>query len=189
MSVFKVLLLVLLVPLTAIAVDLPDDSVYQIGSIWVDQNNRSVSIEQLRGKVQVIAFVYTYCEHSCPTIIANLKHLDSQISEQRRNDIQFSLVSLDPLRDTPDVLKRFMTDHQLSQAHWKMLNGDPGDVLELAALMGVRYKPMDMEGKDIAHSNMITVLGRQGRIRYQMKGLDRNMDRVHAAIVSAFATD
>ena len=68
-------------------------------------------------------------------------------------------------------------------------NGDPDDVLELSALVGVRYKPMDTEGKDIAHSNMITVLDRQGRIYYQMKGFDERLQPVVEAIeIAAGAT-
>ena len=90
--------------------------------------------------------------------------------------MQFTLVSLDPARDRPEVLKRYMLEHDLDENLWTMLNGDPDDVLELSALLGVRYKPMDSESKDIAHSNMITVLDRQGRIHYQMKGLNQDLD-------------
>ena len=73
----------------------------------------------------------------------------------------------------------------MADGKWMMFNGDPDDVLELSALVGVRYKPMDTEGKDIAHSNMITVLDRQGRIHYQMKGFDESLQRVVAAIETA----
>ena len=62
---------------------------------------------------------------------------------------------------------------------------DAGDVRELSALVGVRYRPMDMEGKDIAHSNMITVLDKSGRIHYQMKGLDESLEDVVSAVQSA----
>ena len=60
---------------------------------------------------------------------------------------------------------------------WQMLSGDADDVLELAALFGVRYKPMD-SGGDIAHSNMITLLDKQGRILYQLKGLNQDFDKM-----------
>ena len=59
-----------------------------------------------------------------------------------------------------------------------MFNGDPDDVLELAALFGVRYKPMNNTEKDIAHSNMISILDKAGRIHYQMKGLDASLEQV-----------
>ena len=92
------------------------------------------------------------------------------------------LVSLDPKRDTPEVLSRYMQTHNLSSGDWNMLNGDPDDVRELAAVIGVRYRPMDLEGSDIAHSNMITVLDREGVISYQMKGLDEGLEKIVDAI-------
>lgn len=180
-----IMLLAVLVPLGCGAGEIPDDSIYNIESNWVDQNNQSSNIVTWQGKVQVLAFVYTYCEHSCPIIVANLKQIERRISAQWTGDVRFSLVSLDPARDIPAVLNRYMQDHNLADGKWMMFNGDPDDVLELSALLGVRYKPMDTEGKDIAHSNMITVLDRQGRIHYQMKGFDESLQRVVAEIEAA----
>ena len=170
------------------APELADDSIYHVASNWLNQNGERTNIADLRGKVQVVAFVYTYCEHSCPFIIANLKHIERELPPERKSEVQISLISLDPARDSPDVLKRYMLDHDLDEQLWTMLNGDPDDVLELSALMGVRYKPMDNETKDIAHSNMITVLDRQGRIHYQMKGLNEGLDLVVSAIARAVKT-
>jgi len=177
--------LLLAIPAAWAAPELPNDSVYHVASNWVNQNGRKVNIADFQGKVQVVAFVYTYCEHSCPFIIANLKRIERELPAEERTGIQITLVSLDPARDRPEVLKKYMLDHDLDEQLWTMLNGDPDDVLELSALMGVRYKPMDNETKDIAHSNMITVLDRKGRISYQMKGLNEGLDPVVAAITRA----
>ena len=180
-----VLLLFLLVPAAWAAPSLPDDSVYHVESYWRNQNAQKINIADLKGKVQVVAFVYTYCEHSCPLIIARLKGIEKAIPAEEKPDVQFLLISLDPERDTTDVLKRYMHDKNLNEPLWAMLNGDPDDVLELSALLGVRYRPMDSDSKDIAHSNMITVLDRQGRIHYQMKGLNEDPDAVISAITQA----
>ena len=185
MKMINAILLAMLVPLGCGADEIPGDSIYNVRSNWVDQNSQSHNIKDWRGKVQVLAFVYTYCEHSCPIIIAKLKQIEHDIPAKVIEDVRFSLVSLDPERDTPAVLDRYMRDHKLADRQWMMFNGDPDDVLELSALLGVRYKPMDSEGKDIAHSNMITVLDRQGRIHYQMKGFDESLERVVAEIEKA----
>lgn len=177
--------LIMLSPIGRAETGLPDDSIYHLESWWLNQNGEKTNIVDLRGTVQVVAFVYTYCEHSCPFIIANLKHIEEQLSSEQKQRVHFSLFSLDPGRDTPEVLKHYMHDHDLNEHLWAMFNGDPDDVLELSALMGVRYKPMDTEGKEIAHSNMITVLDRQGRIQYQMKGLNEDLDLVVSAIAKA----
>jgi protein SCO1/2 len=176
------LALAILISAASAAPQLPDDSVYHVASDWIDQNGGTTNIADLRGKIQVVAFVYTYCEHSCPFIIANLKRIERDIPAQQETAVRFTLVSLDPARDRPEVLKKYMLDHDLNEKQWAMLHGDPDDVLELAALLGVRYRPMDSESKDIAHSNMITVLDTEGRIRYQMKGLNEDLQAVVAAI-------
>lgn len=182
------LVLLMFLPATWAAPELPSDSIYHVASYWLNQNGEKTNIADLRGKIQVVAFVYTYCEHSCPFIIANLKYIERELPPEQKPEVQILLISLDPARDSPDVLKRYMLDHDLDEQLWTMFNGDPDDVLELSALMGVRYKPMDNETKDIAHSNMITVLDRQGRIHYQMKGLNEGLDLVVAAITRAVKT-
>ena len=78
-----------------------------------------------------------------------------------------------------------MKEKELDANYWKMFSGDPDDVLELSALIGVRYKPMNNKSKDISHSNMITILDKQGRIHYQMKGLDASLEKVVAEIANA----
>lgn len=164
------------------SMDLPENSIYSVDSNWINQNNLQINLAKLKGKIQVIAFVYTYCEYSCPVILANLKQISKTIPEKLIDEVQFSLISLDPSRDTPEVLKQYMQEHGLKQTRWQMLNGDADDVLELSVLLGVRYKPMANEGKDISHSNMITVLDKQGRILYQLKGLNKNLEQVTNAI-------
>ncbi|MFT5220224.1 MAG: protein SCO1/2 [Gammaproteobacteria bacterium] len=158
------------------AKNLADDSIYHIDSNWLDQERNTINIAALQGKLQVIAFVYTYCEHSCPFILANLKKIARGLPQNATKALQFTLISLDPARDTPEVLKKYMEEHDLYAPTWQMLSGDEDDVLELAALIGVRYKPMDNQARDISHSNMITLLDKQGRIVYQLKGLNQDFD-------------
>jgi protein SCO1/2 len=176
---------VLFASMALMAVELPDNSIYHVDSNWTNQSNETVNIASLNGNVQVVAFVYTYCEHSCPIILAKLQLIEKSISPEQKDDIRFLLISLDPERDTPTVLNHYMIEKDLDVAHWQMFSGKPDDVLELSALLGVRYKPMNNDAKDISHSNMITVLDKKGRIHYQMKGLDASFEQVVAEISAA----
>lgn len=168
----------------ALAAESPDQSIYHVGSDWVNQNNETVNIASLAGEVQVMAFVYTYCEHSCPVILGKLKAIERGLTDDQKQAVTFQLITLDPEKDTPDALRKYMQQKELDPESWNMLNGHPDDVLELSALVGVRYKPMD-NGEGISHSNMITVLDKQGRLYYQMKGLDVDMEQVIAQIIQA----
>ncbi|MCO1335289.1 SCO family protein [Microbulbifer sp. OS29] len=190
-KIIVILFLVLLFPIPSAwsNSNLPDDSVYHVASSWLDQNGRKINISDLQGRVQVVSFVYTYCEHSCPIILANLRRIEQQVSAIEQSDIQFLLISLDPERDNPELLKRYIQDKGLNECRWTMLNGNPDDVLELSALLGVRYKPMSNDKKDIAHSNMITVLSKQGKISYQMKGVNEGVEDVVSAISKVVLAD
>ena len=117
--------------------------------------------------------------------MAKLKHIERKLSSENKKDIQFLLISLDPKRDTPEVLNQYMKDKDLNEKYWEMFSGNPDDVLELSALIGVRYKPMSNKAKDISHSNMITILDKKGRIHYQMKGLDASLEQVVVEISKA----
>lgn len=183
--------LTLILPLSSTCsfAELPDDSVYHAESEWRDQNNNEITISALQGKVQVIAFVYTYCQHSCPVILSKLRNIENQIPLSDTIRVQFTLISLDPERDSPELLKRYMQEHDLDECRWVMLNGNPDDVLEFSALLGVRYRPMNNDKKDIAHSNMITVLDKQGKINYQMKGLNEGPEEAVSNISKLVLSD
>lgn len=178
----KILTYVLLAAMinVAHAVDLPDESVYNVDSVWQNQNGESLVLADLAGHIQLVAFVYSYCEHTCPTIIATIKQLDKLLSAGAHEQLRITLISLDPERDTPERLKAYMKKQSLDESRWTMLHGDADDVLTLSAVFGVRYKPMG--DTDIAHSNMLTILDDQGVIRYQMKGLGENLQTISSEI-------
>ncbi len=168
------------------AAELPRDSIYQFESTWQTQEGSPLPLSGLQGRIRLLAFVYTYCEHTCPTIVARLRSVHSSLSPGAAETTQITLVSLDPERDTPQQLEAYMREQKLDERTWLMLHGEAGDVRALSALVGVRYQPMG--DSDIAHSNMITVLDPNGVISYQMKGLDDDLKAVTEAVESLAAS-
>ena len=148
---------------------LPDKSVYHIESTWQDQSATKFNIKDLQGKVRLVAFIYTYCEHTCPVIITRIKSILNELPPQLLAKTAVTLVSLDPERDTVERVKIYMQEHHLDNQGWQILVGDPDDVLSLAALFDVRYKPMGES--DIEHANTISLLDQNGVIQEQLKGL------------------
>ena len=148
------------------------NSIYQFDSSWKDQNNRTIKLDALAGNKQLVAFVYSYCEHTCPLIIAQIKAVLAELSEADKNSVRVTLISLDPARDTPDQLHAYMQKNKLDDKQWTMLAGDPDDVRVLANIFGVKYKPMQQD--EIAHSNMITLVDSDGVIQAQLKGLHQD---------------
>lgn len=153
-----------------------DESIYNVNSTWQNRHGESVGMNSLRGKVQVVAMVYTHCEHACPRILADMQRIRDGLREEALSATNFTIISIDPERDTPGRLTDFARENNLSDDQWTLLNGDEGDVLEIAALLGVKYKRIS--DTDFTHSNMITVLNKEGEVAYQRKQLSDQQGKV-----------
>ena len=68
---------------------------------------------------------------------------------------------------------------------WTLLRGSPDDTLELAALLGVKFKRE--AGGQFAHSNLITVLDERGEIIQQVVGLNQDINETVRQISASAA--
>jgi len=148
-------------------------SVYQLESVWTTAAEQPLRLGQLQGKVQVLAMVYTTCESACPLIVSLMQRIEAALPPELRPDVGFVLVTFDPARDTPAVLSAYGTRMDLDPGSWLLLSGHPDDVLELATLLGIKYK-RDQSG-GFLHSNVITVLNKAGEMVHRHEGLQQDM--------------
>lgn len=146
-----------------------DYSLYDLASSWRDQRGATLQLPALAGKVRVVSMVYTSCQATCPLIVGDLKRIEASIPADRRDDVGFVLVSLDPARDTPGRLAEWAARTQLDDARWTLLAGDAEAVREVAAALGVRYQPQ--ANAELAHTNVVTVLDATGAPVHQQVGL------------------
>ncbi len=169
----KILLLTLLL-LSSISVStfantpLPSDSIYQIDSQWKNQDGKTIKLEQLAGKKQLVSMIYTHCLHTCPTIVATMQAIEKQYFSKNSNPIGFVLISLTPDSDTPKTLKEFAEARKLSSHHWTLLTGSMPEVRNLAMALNIKFK--GTEDNEVAHSNLITVLDDTGVMLFQELG-------------------
>jgi len=68
----------------------------------------AVSLHSLRGKVVLMYFGFTHCPEMCPAELFQFKQLLSLLPPERKHQVQPIFVSLDPQRDTPEVLDAYM---------------------------------------------------------------------------------
>ena len=85
--------------------------------ILVDQNNNSYSSENLEGKVVVIAFLFTNCPDICPIVSSHLAWLVTQLGDDVDSKVEIITITVDPWRDTPDILDSYTTKRNLSWTH------------------------------------------------------------------------
>ncbi|MEP6939930.1 MAG: SCO family protein [Rudaea sp.] len=142
--------------------DLPGDSIYLLDLGLVDQDSRASKLSDLRGRPVLIAMFYTSCKYACPLVIDTLKSTAKALPDDARARLRIVLVSFDPQRDTPAVLKAVSAERHIDLAHWTLARTDEAGVRELAAVLDVHYRAV-MNG-DFNHSSTITLLDEQGRI-------------------------
>lgn len=73
-----------------------------------DTKGNAVSLASLRGKVALIYFGFTYCPEMCPTELLQFRQLLAKLPPEKRNRVQPIFISVDPKRDTPDVLEPYV---------------------------------------------------------------------------------
>jgi len=78
--------------------------------VLTDQENRAFRREDFEGKWSFVFFGYTYCPDICPMTLATLVGVNNQLQGQadQAADYRVIFVSVDPDRDTPEVLARYM---------------------------------------------------------------------------------
>lgn len=129
-----------------------------------DHNGQVRSLNDFRGKVVVMFFGYTQCPDVCPTSMAELAEARKLLGADG-DKVQGLFVTLDPQRDTPQVLKAYMANFDPS---FLALRPTPEQLAALAKDFKVYYKKV--EGKTptsytMDHSAASYVYDSQGRLR------------------------
>lgn len=104
--------------------------------LLMDHKGRAVSDQDFRGSFQLIAFGYTFCPDICPTTLAEMSLIMEKLGA-RSGQLQPLFVTVDPERDTPEVLSRYT-----AYFHPRIigLTGSPELVRRVADHFKVRYE-------------------------------------------------
>ncbi len=129
----------------------------------------------LRGKVWVANFIFTRCESICPMMTAQMKNLQTELSEDPAwEDLRLVSFSLDPEYDTPEVLAEYAADNGADESHWRFLTGTRAAIWDLSR-RGFKLPVDDNPGDaamPIVHSQQFVLVDRAGRIRGYYDSLD-----------------
>lgn len=100
----------------------------------------------LKGKIVVIDLIYTHCVDSCPLETARLVQVQKMLGERMGTDIFFYSITLDPKRDTPQVLKAYAEKYHTGPG-WLFLTGRKEDIDLISKKMGL-YSDPDPSNRD-----------------------------------------
>ncbi len=137
-------------------------SLYDLEVDLVDASGRTVPFDVHRGRPTVVSMFYASCPSACPMLIERLAAVEDGLPPERRDELRVLLVSLDPTNDTPDALREAAARHELDLSRWTLASPTPDRVREVAAVMGVTYKPTT-DG-EMNHTSVLALLDGEGRL-------------------------
>jgi protein SCO1/2 len=134
-------------------------------TVLVDSNGRPFDLSKLRGKVVLVSFVYTTCNGVCPATTQTLVRIQHALEGAKlwNNSVEFVSITLDPKRDTPEVLNRYARLFGADPAAWHFLTGGPTQVGSVIRAWGMWAKSDPTGALD--HPSRIFLLDQQGHQR------------------------
>src|SRR5262245_48644466 len=126
----------------------------------VERSGKATRTSELRGKFLVVDFMFTSCGGPCPRMSEAMSKLQGALAGA--DDVRLVSFSVDPERDTPEVLAKYADAHGAEQERWLFLRAELPELREIAydrlGLVGSREQP-------IIHSPKFALLDRAGRVR------------------------
>ena len=142
-----------------------------------DRSGRTVTRQEMVGKVSVVDFIFTNCAAQCPQVTAQIVKVQA-FALPRWKDVLLMSLTVDPDNDTPQALAKYAKDFEADPKRWLFLTG-PKDRLDDLTRNGFKVAsnspvPVDTSPDAILHSVSLVLVDRQARVRgyYQSTDMD-----------------
>ena len=106
----------------AVAINVPDFSL-------TNQQGESLGLSDMAGKIWIADFIFTNCPTICPAMTQEMARLQSEFVA---DPVYFVSFSVDPERDTADILSRYAKAYGADDRRWHFLTGDKAHIYQLA---------------------------------------------------------
>ena len=128
-----------------------------------NQNNQPFGSTQLAGKIWIADFIFTSCPGPCPMVSSRMSELQRPLE---KTDVHLVSFSVDPGKDTPEVLRGYADKLKAQPARWDFLTGSKSTIYDLSKN---GFKLAVSDGSEEAgvpvHSTRIVLVDRHGQIR------------------------
>jgi len=131
----------------------------------LDVEARTVRLAELRGRVVLLAFIYTGCSAACPILTQRMAVLQQRLLSERLLPARVALVSVtvDPRRDTAAVLARYAQGFGAHREGWRFLREGPERLGPVLAAWDEWTSPAG--GGELDHPARLHLIDAQGRVR------------------------
>ena len=132
------------------------------------QDGARVGLADLRGKVVVVTFIYATCADTCPLLTAKLVEIQRRLSGDGAR-VRFVAITVDPVKDTPEALRRYAGSHGAKAPGWLFLTGTEEEIGEVARRYAVYVKKRP--AGDVDHTFLTSLIDGKGVLRVQYLGV------------------
>ncbi len=131
---------------------------------FTDQDGQPVALDSLKDKWTLLFFGYTFCPDICPTTLAQLRQIKSELPKEAVDKLRVVLVSVDPHRDTPQQLKTYLG---YFDKQFQGLTAPVDTLQKLANAVSIPFIPADTSKPNytVDHSGNLALLGPDGTQR------------------------
>ena len=126
-----------------------------------DQNGRSFTDQDLKGRPFLVFFGFTHCPEVCPTTLFEVSEIMRKLGTDA-DRVGALFVTIDPERDTSPVLKDYLSSFD---PHLFGLTGDLAEITAVAKAYRVYFKKIPLEGEDYTmdHTAIVYLMDKRGK--------------------------
>jgi protein SCO1 len=128
-----------------------------------------LSLGDLRGKVVAVTFIYATCADSCPLLTDKMVGMQKRLGRDFGSKVRFVSITVDPERDTPQILAQYARNHGADPSGWAFLTGTPSEIQDVERRYGIYAKKT--ERGDVDHTFLTSIVDQRGILRVQYLGI------------------
>jgi len=153
----------------------------------LDEQGAAQALDRLTGRWTLLFFGYTFCPDICPATLAQLRQLQGMLPAEAKDKLRVVLVTVDPHRDTPEQLKKYLG---FFDAGFQGLTGAQADIQKLASAVSIPFIPADTskENYTVDHSGNLVIIGPDGSQRGFIRA-PLNNDKLAAQLPQLLLSD
>lgn len=122
-----------------------------------DMNNNTITEESFDGPLTAIFFGFTHCPDICPMTLNKIDIVLDKIKENKKKDLKVFFISVDPERDTPEVIKNYLSNFE---NNFIGITGEPEKIFLLSQSWGIISQKIFFENGEynVDHSSPVIIL-------------------------------
>ena len=131
---------------------------------FTNQNQKTITNQSYHDKVYIVEFFFTTCPSICPIMNQNMVKIQDQFFGNP--NLGIASLTIDPITDTPEVLKEYAIQYKITNPNWNLLTGNKETIYKFANSGFNLYvgENTEVEG-GFEHSGFFALVDKEGNIR------------------------